>query len=328
MSRVREAFHAFLQGAGYRTKTIQEYLRTLRYFEEYCAAQHIVDIREVTQVHITGFIASLAERPKRITNFHTKHYSIRSIENMQGVLALYFRFLLRRGYILVNPCEGVERRKRAPKHRRHAVSEETVCHLLESIPQDSPLALRDKAICETLYGTGLRAAEVRSLTLSDVALSSCVLQVRCGKGGHERLVPFGEHLASVLTHYLSHGRVHLATPAQQTFFVSYRGTPLTKDGLLDLFRKRVVLAGLASENITPHVLRHSYATHMLERGASIRHIQELLGHTSLESTVIYTHFTVASIKKVLKQYHPRENELYRELTREEEERFRKALKGG
>lgn len=324
----QQQFKRYLEGSGYTQKAIAEYERTLGYFTDYLHTHTITDIRDVTQSHLAGFISSLFTTPKRTANFHTTQYSPRTIENMQGVLAVYFRFLYRRNYLLTNPCEGLEKRKRAAKHRRYAVSESTVTTLLESIPQDTPIAIRDKTICEMLYGTGIRAVELRSLKLGDVDLTSGVVVVKHGKGGKERLVPFGKHLAGVLSRYLSHSRAHLAQAQEQAFFITAQGRPLSKDGLLTLFRKRVEAAGLTDRKITPHVLRHSYATHMLERGASIRHIQELLGHTSLESTVIYTHFTVESIKKVLKEYHPRENAMYKELSKEEQERLRQALKGG
>jgi len=113
---------------------------------------------------------------------------------------------------------------------------------------------------------------------------------------------------------------------ENSFFVNVKGEPLSKDGLLKLFRKRVTAAGLSDKKITPHILRHSYATHMLEHGASIRHIQELLGHTSIESTVVYTHFTIESVKKVVKEYHPRENRYYRELSLKDEEALIAILK--
>jgi len=182
-------FRKYLEGAGYTQKAITGYLRTLGYFRDYLLTHNITDVRDVTQFRITGFITSLQTMPKRIANFHSTRYSARTIENMQGVLVVYFRFLYRRNYLLTNPCEGLEKRKRATKHRRQAVSEETVTALLESIPQDSPMAIRDKAVCEMLYGTGIRAVELRLLKLSDVDLQGQLLFVKHGKGGKERIVP-------------------------------------------------------------------------------------------------------------------------------------------
>lgn len=315
-----EHFAAYLAGRGYRKQTVSAYRSDLRQWHEYLSANGITKISEVTAQHIAGYAAHLKE--KRVRG---KEYAPRSIENKLTVLKKYFTWAHSHSLIVKNPFEGLEVVHRAPKARRQALSEKTVMAFLESIEGEDVLSLRDRAIVEMFYGTGIRACELGALTVEDVQLYERQLRVREGKGMKGRIVPFGSVCAQYLKRYVEQARGKLAKENEMAFFVTANGCAFGRTTLKTIFDKRLDEAGLTKKGITPHVLRHSYATHLLEHGASVRYIQELLGHASLESTVIYTHFTVESARKVLKQFHPVENALYEELPSSEIKRMESIL---
>jgi integrase/recombinase XerD len=190
-------------------------------------------------------------------------------------------------------------------------------HLLDAITPDNPLSIRDRALFELLYATGIRNEESRSLTLERLDLSSRTIRVK-GKGGMERLVPIGEWVVPYLTEYLHAVRPKLAAAAfaehgnltstqfSNHLFVSKNGRPLTKNSLGYLLRRYAAKAGLPESGMHPHILRHACATHLLRAGADIRYVQELLGHASLNSTQIYTKVEISFLQKAHRKYHPRE----------------------
>jgi len=327
MKRTIEAFCAYLAGRGFRAKTITEYRRALEHFHEYLRQRNVsTDVRETKAEDITAFISYLHRAPKKVANFATTRYSERTIENMQSVILHFFAFACRHEYILTNPAEGLEKSRRAPKRRRQALSRREVIRFIEGINGDDAISIRDRAIAEMLYGTGIRAFELCALETEDADLSLLTLRVRHGKGERERLVPFEEHCRATLARYVERSRGLLLRSADtRALFVTTEGKPLKNDTLQPIFRRRCAEAKIKAGHLTPHVLRHSYATHLLENGASVRHIQMLLGHTSLESTVIYTHFTTTSMKRLLRRCHPHENALYRELDGEEKLRLKLML---
>jgi integrase/recombinase XerD len=184
------------------------------------------------------------------------------------------------------------------------LSQEEVERLLAAPPASNPLGLRDKAMLEVLYAAGLRVSELVTLRLSDVDLE--VGYVRCqGKGEKDRVVPLGRDAQTAVRRYLAGSRPHLqrgrSTPV---LFLNRLGWPLTRQGFWKLLRAYATAAGI-DRRVTPHTLRHSFATHLLERGADLRAVQMMLGHADISTTQIYTHVSRAHLKAVYDRYHPR-----------------------
>ena len=219
-------------------------------------------------------------------------------------LRLFFRHLLERKIISENPMEVVERPKKARILPR-ILAEEEVFEMLDSVGADTPRDLRDRAMLEVMYGCGLRVSEVCSLSLSDIASDGELLRV-IGKGSKERLVPIGGAAGRALAAYLAQGRGAFARNANQVeFFLTRLGKPFTRQGVFKVVRERAAVVGIAPGRISPHVLRHCFASHMLRHGADIRAIQEMLGHADIGTTQVYTHVDTERFGEIHRRYHPR-----------------------
>ena len=221
-----------------------------------------------------------------------------------AALKSLFRFLKDEGVVDSNPTEHV-RTPRVGRALPKALSVEQVDRLLDATASDgSPEGLRDGAMLELLYACGLRVSELVGLDMRDVDLEQ--LTVRCiGKGSRERLIPLYEQAASAVTRYLEGGRPHLATAkSDNALFLSRRSSRITRQGFWLRLRRMAARAGIEAR-LTPHTLRHSFATHLLHGGASLRHVQELLGHSSIATTQIYTHLTSAHVRREYDRAHPR-----------------------
>lgn len=219
-------------------------------------------------------------------------------------LRVFYRYLLREGRVEINPVELIRsprQEKRLPKYLPY----NEIIKILEA-PPPTPLGLRDRALWETLYASGLRVGELVNLNLEDVDLIRGEIRVR-GKGQRERLAPLGRVAIAALKDYLVRGRPLLAArgeAGEKALFLNYRGGRLTSRGVrdrLDYYVKKMALAA----GVSPHTLRHCFATHMLERGADLRVVQELLGHVRLSSTQVYTHVTPEHLRQVYQKAHPR-----------------------
>jgi len=183
------------------------------------------------------------------------------------------------------------------------LSLEEVERLLEQPDISQPKGLRDKAMLELLYATGLRVSELVFLKLNQINLEVGYVSVM-GKGAKERLIPMGRKAQQVLTQYLKHGRSNLLKKPSPYLFIGYRGRPLTRQGFWEIIKRYVLKSGI-NKHISPHTLRHSFATHILERGADLRSVQTMLGHSSITTTQIYTHVTEKRLKEFYVRYHPR-----------------------
>ena len=224
----------------------------------------------------------------------------RSAARVVHALRGFYRFAVREGRLREDPMENL----RAPRSFRplpRCLSASQVEALLAAPDTGTPLGLRDRAILEVLYATGLRASELVSLRTADVDLEVGIL--KCfGKGRKERLVPVGSEARSWVARYLeARGRQAKAAP---TLFLSQRGGPLSRMGLWGIVRRHAVSAGVA-DVLTPHVLRHSFATHLLERGADLRALQAMLGHADISTTQVYTHISRERLRRIYDQFHPR-----------------------
>lgn len=249
-------------------------------------ARDLLDLRKVDHLSVRSYLAFLAR--KKLSRASTaRHLS---------ALRSFFKYLMREGIVEANPARTVATPKRE-KHLPAVLQTSDVALLLEQ-PDDSTLGLRDRAWLELLYASGLRISELVSIDLEDIELRSRLVKVR-GKGSKERIVPFGKKAEAALRTWLS-----TRTDDEPAIFVNYRGERITTRSVRRLFDRYVRAASLRA-GVSPHTLRHSFATHLLNSGADLRSIQELLGHASLSTTQKYTHLNDAQLIAVYKKAHPR-----------------------
>jgi integrase/recombinase XerD len=227
-----------------------------------------------------------------------------SVARRLTALRRFYRLALDRGAVRADPTLRVDAPKR-PRRLPKYLSETQVETLLAAPDADTTLGLRDRAMLETLYATGLRVSELAGLTLAQVGLSEGVVRV-VGKGSKERLVPLGDEAVAWLQRYLREARPALAREARdQHVFLTGRAAPMTRQGFWALVKRHAVRAGIAPALISPHVLRHAFATHLLNHGADLRVVQLLLGHSDITTTTIYTHVARERLKQLHAKHHPR-----------------------
>ncbi len=220
------------------------------------------------------------------------------------VIKSWLKWLASRGYLPRDPSRPLVL-PRLQQHLPETLNEAEVCQLIESISGIAPLDLRDRAIIELFYASGLRLAELISAKLEDLDLGAGWLRV-VGKGNKPRLTPVGRDASYGLVAYLDRARPALICPKSGSWlFLTERGGRLSSSRVQQIVKERALKAGLPPERVYPHLLRHSFATHLLGNGADLRVIQELLGHASITTTQIYTHVDQARLKQVHKQFHPR-----------------------
>jgi integrase/recombinase XerD len=227
-----------------------------------------------------------------------------SVARRLSTLRRFYRLQLDRGSVRDDPTLRVSAPKK-PRRLPKYLSEAQVEALLAAPIVDTTLGLRDRAMLETLYASGLRVSELVGLKLAQVGLAEGVVRVM-GKGSKERLVPLGDESIVWLNRYLKNARPLLARESkQQHIFLTQRRGPLTRQGFWALVKRYAVRAGIASTALSPHVLRHAFATHLLNHGADLRVVQLLLGHADITTTTIYTHVARERLKQLHAQHHPR-----------------------
>lgn len=248
----------------------------------------------ITTLDLRGYISSL----------HEQNFAKTTIARRLASLRSFFRFGQREGWTKTNPAKPL-RNPRKSRALPHFLSSAELGRLLAAPSGDRPLAVRDRAILETLYSAGLRVSELVGLNEGDLDLSAGILHVR-GKGKRERLAPIGSFADKALRRWLKARRVSGREPQgrEAPVFVNRLGRRLTTRSVGRLLEKYLAVTGL-DRRTTPHTLRHSFATHLLDGGADIRSVQELLGHKSLVTTQIYTHVSTANLRAVYEKAHPR-----------------------
>lgn len=268
--------------------------RSLSEFAEWCARRReIVAVEKVPLAVMSDYLASLKERGQAAA----------SIKLVVVALKIFFRFLLGQGRIRRDPTETLSL-PRIERYLPETLNELEVEQLLESIDTRRPLGLRDRAVIELLYASGLRISELANARLENFNAEERILRVT-GKGNKTRLVPVGRKACDALAAYLSAERPGLVGQRSGSeVFLSRRGTKLTTTRLWQIVKERARLSGLET-NIYPHLLRHSFATHLLGNGADLRIIQEMLGHADISTTQIYTHVDQQRLKAVHRKFHPR-----------------------
>ncbi len=275
--------------------TLRNYGSEIGQFAAFLEARDITSWDAVTPRLLEEWLGELARAGIAPASVSRRLYEVRA----------FFHFLARRGYLEENPLASVKGPKLGRRLPRYLTVDE-VFALLRAADGDSPFALRDRAILELLYGSGIRLGELVALNVDDVDLERRELWVREGKGGEERIALFGRVAAAVLRTYLSQGRPALVNPDRPTpaLFLNRYGGRLSRVSVTNIVHRYARLAGIRKE-VTPHMLRHSFATHLMEGGADVRVVQELLGHKSPQTTQIYTHVSQEHLKRVYDRYHPR-----------------------
>ncbi len=237
-----------------------------------------------------------------ISLLQSSNYSTSSIARKLSSLRMFFEFITGEGKILESPMSNVESPRLSNK-LPIVLSPLEVDELIESVNGSSALLIRDKAILELMYGCGLRISEVLSLYKEDLFLKEDFVRIK-GKGSKERIVPIGSKAKESLMEYLTDARKKLNKKSSTYLFLTKNGNKLSRVGLWKRFQKYVLKSGI-KKNFTPHTLRHSFATHLLEGGASLRTVQILLGHSDISTTQIYTHIDRTYLRDIVSSYHPR-----------------------
>lgn len=274
--------------------TVRAYARDLSDFAQFIESEGISDFRQISRSLLRQYLNWL----------FAKGYERRSIARKLSSVRSFFNFLARAGYIPINPA--IDLRQPKLMQKLPSTLEVAEVELLLSAPKAATVrGLRDRAILEVLYSTGLRVSELANMRISDIDFSEKLVKVR-GKGGKERIALLNDEAASWLERYLQESRPKLTRNGKQVtdvVFVSQKGTPLTVrqiHRIVDGYARKVL-----GRSVSPHVLRHSFATHLLEGGADLRVIQELLGHSSLAATQIYTRLSKTHLRKIYEKAHPR-----------------------
>ncbi|PRY56637.1 integrase/recombinase XerD [Knoellia remsis] len=287
---------------GVSANTLKAYRRDIGRWTAYLSSVGVSDPDTVTETHVTDFLARLREGDDE----HPPLAANSAARTLVAVRGLH-RFLAMEGDLDADPAAAVSPPP-PPARLPKAISLPEVERLLDAASVgDTPASLRDRALLEVLYGTGARISEAVGLDIDDVATDAEQPVVRLeGKGGKQRLVPLGSYAREALTAYLVRGRPALAAKGKGTpaIFLNQRGSRLSRQSAWTLLRAAAERADLTG-HISPHTLRHSFATHLLEGGADVRVVQELLGHASVTTTQVYTLVTVQQLREVYAQSHPR-----------------------
>ncbi|BAD40806.1 site-specific tyrosine recombinase XerD [Symbiobacterium thermophilum] len=277
---------------GLATNTLESYGRDLRQYYQYLGEDQ-VDLDAVSRSTIINYLMYLQKQGKATA----------TIARRLAALKAFYQFLVREKRIKTDPTANLESPK-LEKRLPRVLTVSEVERLLAQPDPSLPAGLRDRAMLELLYATGIRVSELVSLNIEDVNLETGY--IRCtGKGSKERIVPLGSLAIKWVKEYLQQGRPKLVKDREEAaLFVNHHGHRLTRQGFWKIVKKYAEDARIDKE-ITPHTLRHSFATHLLENGADLRSVQEMLGHADISTTQIYTHVTKGRLKEVYARTHPR-----------------------
>ena len=278
---------------GLAQNTLESYGRDLHQIENYLEDGNMGMLKDSNRTTIITYLGSL----------QTKGRAVSTISRNLAAIKSFYQYLVRERYLENDPAAKVE----SPKIEKKLPKVLTISEVEELLKQPStllPTGLRDKAMLELLYATGIRVSELISLNISDINLE--MGYIKCyGKGAKERIVPLGSIAVKCVQDYLNKGRSKLIrTYEEAALFVNHHGNRLTRQGFWKIIKKYAHEAAI-DKDITPHTLRHSFATHLLENGADLRSVQKMLGHADISTTQIYTHVTNNHLKEVYDKTHPR-----------------------
>ena len=305
LTRLRREHETWLTvERGLATNSLLAYRRDLRRYEDYLRRHGLTDANAVREATVSQYVDHLK---RARTEDGSARFAPSSVARALVAVRSFHRFCVDEGFVTADPSEEVGA-PRVPQGIPKALTESEVDALLEAVDGDGPRGLRDRAILETLYATGVRISELVGLDRRDLDLEDALIRVM-GKGSKERVVPIGRTARGAIEQYLRVGRPELERPATRRvpgdpLLLNARGGRLTRQSCWKLVTTAGERVGLAGR-LSPHVLRHSCATHMIEHGADIRVVQELLGHASLSTTQVYTKVSPERLRAVYELAHPR-----------------------
>ncbi|MEJ8304597.1 site-specific tyrosine recombinase XerD [Saccharibacillus sacchari] len=288
-----DAFITYMsEEKGRSASTLESYRRDLAQFIAFAEGRGVTAVDEVRKSHIAAYLNEMKRSGKASSTVIRASVSIRS----------FFHYLIRQSLVVQDPSMDLDTPK--PEKKLPVVlTVSEVERLLEAPDLSAAQGVRDKAMLEALYATGIRVSELISLNLGDIDLELKFL--RCGAAGKERIVPIGRMTAEAVSAYLGPMRDQLVKRSgEEALFLNQLGTRLTRQGFWKIIKKYASAAGIETD-ITPHTLRHSFAAHLLENGADLRSVQEMLGHSDISTTQIYTHVMKRNMKEVYELHHPR-----------------------
>jgi len=278
---------------GYSNKTIISYEKDLELFNVFLKENKITKAEEITYNIIRKYLSFL----------HDKNYTSTSISRKISTLRTFFKYALKQKYIKTNPITLIsnpKKEKKLPKYLKY----EEIERLLNCIDTSTKEGIRNKLIIELLYSTGIRVSELVNIKLKDIKIKEKQITI-LGKGNKERIVLFGNEAKKILGQYINTYRDEFkGNVSNQYLLISKKGKPLSTNKI-ELIVKEVLKQSALKLNISPHTLRHTFATHLLDSGADLKSVQELLGHENLKTTAIYTHVTNERLKNVFLKSHPR-----------------------
>lgn len=310
------AYEDYLKGLRYKPASIQAQLSIVKTFVSQMMKQDKAYPSQVCSQDIQHFLSGLKDSLSR----QNKPYRPSTLNAYHRRLCGFFRFLLRNDVLLVNPMDELSWRFKETGTRKAIFTIEEINAFLDAIVPNTPKDLRNRSLFELFYATGLRTMELIHLDLSDIDLSERILSVRKGKGDKDRYVPFSLAAGAFLKQYIQTGRSKIFTLKNRCFrleeenalFISEYGR-IDRSLLQNCFQEILQKIHLKRDRLTLHSIRHSTATHLLEAGADVRYVQELLGHEEIQTTIKYTHLLTDHLKRAYRSFHPRENALYTEI---------------
>lgn len=270
--------------------TCKAYQRDLEHIKSYCEQQNIDTWSELDGRQLRGFVATR----------HRQGIGGRSLQRNLSAIRTFYRYLLKQGKVKNNPAEGIIAPK-SPRKLPKVLDADQTAQLVE-IDDDDTLAIRDRAMLELIYSSGLRLAELISLNLNDIDFNDRILTVT-GKGNKTRSVPVGRHAIKAIKLWLK-SRGSMVDETEQALFISSRGKRISPRSVQDRLKKWAIKQGLPN-HVHPHMLRHSFASHLLESSGDLRAVQELLGHADISTTQVYTHLDFQHLAQVYDKTHPR-----------------------
>ncbi|PID94982.1 MAG: tyrosine recombinase [Bacteroidetes bacterium] len=293
---LRKGYHAWLlMERGLSKASIKAYISDIQTFVDYSSLNNMPSPERADSVHLARFIAQLG----------ADELSIATQARMVSALRSFYNYLLLENIVTENPALLLEIPSRG-RHLPDVLSVEEVYQIIHIIDLSTTHGERDKAIIETLYGCGLRVSELTSLRISNLHFKEEFIKI-VGKGNKERLVPLGSSAAAQIKRYLYNvrNRQKIAPECEDILFLNQRGKALSRVSIFTMVKRYSELCGIR-KNVSPHSFRHSFATHLIEGGASLRAVQQMLGHVSITTTEIYTHVSNRYLRDAIMQFHPME----------------------
>lgn len=293
MEKEIDGFISYLHNIKKTSKNTElSYRRDLSKLEHFIEAQGITEVSKLTATHLNAYVLDLEK----------KRFAASTVSRNIASIKAFYHYLFKQGMVKEDVAEILK----APKIEKklpEILSMEEVAMLLEQPSGDTPKEIRDKAMLELLYATGIRVSELISLKLEDINLQMCFIV--CRDGSRERIIPFGAKAREALINYLDKSRLSmLADQEEQVLFVNCSGQPMSRQGFWKLIKYYAKKAGIMAD-ITPHTLRHSFAAHLVENGADLKSVQEMLGHSDISTTQIYANMSQNRIREVYAKAHPR-----------------------